>query len=281
MAIKKFKPYTPTSRYKTVLDFSDLDKVRPAKQLVEYLPYRAGRSASTGRQTIWWRGGRHKRLYRRIDFKRDKVDVPGVVATIEYDPNRSARIALIKYADGEQRYILAPDGLERGQKLLSSDSAPIRPGNSLPLEKIPVGTVVHNIEMQKGRGGQIARSAGSFATIAGRDGDYMILKMPSGELRRILKTCRATVGQVGNRERNLISLGKAGRKRWMGKRPHVRGVAMNPVDHPLGGGEGKSSGGRHPVTPWGQPTRGYKTRKKNKPSDRFIAQRRINKRIGR
>jgi large subunit ribosomal protein L2 len=281
MAIKKFKPYTPTSRYKTVLDFSDLDKVRPAKHLVEYLPYRAGRSATTGRQTIWWRGGRHKRLYRRIDFKRDKVDVPGVVATIEYDPNRSARIALIKYADGEQRYILAPDGLERGQKLLSSDTAPIRPGNALPLEKIPVGTVVHNIEMQKGRGGQIARSAGSFATIAGRDGDYMILKMPSGELRRILKTCRATVGQVGNRERNLISLGKAGRKRWMGKRPHVRGVAMNPVDHPLGGGEGKSSGGRHPVTPWGQPTRGYKTRKKNKPSDRFIAQRRINKRIGR
>ncbi|MBX7056484.1 MAG: 50S ribosomal protein L2 [Leptospirales bacterium] len=280
MAVKKFKPHTPTLRYKTVLDFSGLDKVRPNKQLVESLNYGAGRN-SAGRITIWWRGGRHKRLYRKIDFKRNKIGVAGVVDTLEYDPNRSANIALIKYADGDQRYILAPDGLQRGQTVLSADDAPIRPGNALPLEKIPVGSSVHNIEMQPGRGGQIARSAGSFATIAGRDGDYSILKMPSGETRRVHCRCRATVGEVGNREHNLVSLGKAGRKRWLGRRPHVRGVAMNPVDHPLGGGEGKTSGGRHPVTPWGQPTRGYKTRKKNKPSNNFIIQRRVNKRIGR
>ncbi len=280
MALKKFKPHTPTLRYKTVLDFSGLDKERPPKQLTESLNYTAGRN-NAGRVSVWQRGGRHKRLYRKIDFKRDKIGVPGQVESLQYDPNRSANIALIKYVDGDQRFILAPDGLERGQQILSADDAPIRPGNSLPLANIPVGSSVHNIEMQPGRGGQMARSAGAFATIAGRDGDYMILKLPSGEMRRIHHRCRATIGIVGNREHNLVSLGKAGRKRWMGRRPHVRGVAMNPVDHPLGGGEGKSSGGRHPVSPWGQPTRGYKTRKKNKPSNNFIVQRRVNKRIGR
>lgn len=281
MAIKKFKPYTSSIRTKTVLDFSDLDHDVPApKKLLETLNYRAGRN-DQGRVTMWQRGGRHKRKYRKIDFKRNKRGVKGKVAALHYDPNRSAHIALIKYADGEYRYILAPDGLAKGADVLAGPEAPIRPGNALPMENIPVGTMVHNIEMEPGRGGQVARSAGVFATIAGSDGQYIILKMPSGETRRILRSCYATVGVVGNREHNLVKIGKAGRNRWKGKRPNVRGVVMNPVDHPLGGGEGRSSGGRHPVSPWGQPTRGYKTRKKNKPSDRFIIQRRINKRIGR
>lgn len=280
MALKKFKPYTSAIRYRTVLDTRDLDKTPAPRYLLEKLNYTAGRN-SAGRVTMWHRGGRHKRQYRKIDFKRDKRGIPGVVAAIHYDPNRSARIALIKYADGEYRYILAPEGVAKGQEVHAGPDSPIRPGNALPLENIPTGSLIHNIEMQPGRGGQMVRSAGGFATLTGRDGDYMILKMPSGETRKVHRACYATVGALGNREHNQVSVGKAGRSRWLGKRPTVRGVAMNPVDHPLGGGEGKSSGGRHPVTPWGQPTRGYKTRKKNKTSNRFIVQRRINKRIGR
>ena len=280
MALKKFKPRTSSLRQKTVLDYSGLDKERPPKRLLESLNYGAGRN-SAGRITMWHRGGRHKRQYRKIDFKRDKRDIAGVVTSLQYDPNRSANIALIKYSDGDFRFILAPDGLEKGGEVKAGSGVPIRPGNALPLADIPQGTVVHNIEMQPGRGGQIARAAGSFATIAGIDGEHAILRMPSGEMRRVNKRCFATVGQVGNREHNLVSIGKAGRKRWMGRRPIVRGVVMNPIDHPLGGGEGKSSGGRHPVTPWGKPTKGYKTRKKNKGSDRMIIQRRVNKRIGR
>ena len=280
MAIKKFKPYTNSSRTKTVLDFSGLDYERPPKTLVDTVNYTAGRNGQ-GRISAWQRGGRHKRKYRIIDWKRNKRGIPGVIASIQYDPNRTANIALIKYKDGEYRFILAPEGVEKGQEIMTGPEAPIRPGNALPLTSIPFGTIIHNIEMQPGRGAQIARSAGSFATLAGRDGDYMILKMPSGETRKIFKDCYATVGAVGNRERNLVKIGKAGRKRWMGRRPNVRGVVMNPVDHPMGGGEGRTSGGRHPVSPWGQPTKGYKTRKKNKQSDRFIVQRRVNKRIGR
>ncbi|MEQ9367101.1 MAG: 50S ribosomal protein L2 [Leptospirales bacterium] len=280
MAIKKFKPYTSTSRFKTVLDFSGLDKDAPPKTLIETIKYSAGRN-NAGRITMWQRGGRHKRKYRTIDFKRNKIGVPGSVAAVHYDPNRSCFIALIKYADGDYRYILQPEGLAKGAQVVAGPESPIKTGNALPLESMPVGTQVHNIEMQPGRGGQMVRSAGAFATVAGVDGDYIILKLPSGETRKIGRRCYATVGAVGNREHNQVKIGKAGRKRWMGKRPNVRGVVMNPVDHPLGGGEGKSSGGRHPVSPWGQPARGYKTRKKNKPSDRFIVQRRINKRIGR
>lgn len=280
MAIKKFKPYTNSIRFKTVLDFSGLDDSAPPKTLIDTVKYSAGRN-SAGRITMWQRGGRHKRKYRKIDFKRNKTGVPGTVAALHYDPNRSCHIALIKYKDGDYRYILAPEGLAKGAEVVAGPESPIKTGNALPLERVPVGTQVHNIEMQPGRGGQMVRSAGAFATVAGIDGTYIILKLPSGETRKISKKCMATVGAVGNREHNQVKIGKAGRKRWMGKRPNVRGVVMNPVDHPLGGGEGKSSGGRHPVTPWGQPTRGYKTRKKNKPSDRFIVQRRINKRIGR
>ena len=280
MAIKKFKPYTNSIRFKTVLDFSELDNTQPPKTLIETVPYKAGRN-SAGRITMWQRGGRHKRKYRTIDFKRNKLGVPGVVTALHYDPNRSCHIALVKYADGDYRYILAPEGVKKGAEIMAGPEAAIRNGNALPLENIPVGTMVHNIEMQPGRGGQMVRAAGGFATVAGTDGAYIILKLPSGETRKISRKCYATVGTVGNREHNQVKIGKAGRKRWMGKRPNVRGVVMNPVDHPLGGGEGKTSGGRHPVTPWGQPTRGYKTRKKNKQSDRFIVQRRINKRIGR
>ena len=279
MALKKFRPYTNSIRYKTVLDFSGLDDTPPPKRLLESLNYKAGRN-SKGRVTTRFRGGRHKRKYRIIDFKRDKRGVPGVVEALHYDPNRTANIALIKYQDGDWRYILAPEGLEKGQTVIAALDAPIKPGNCLPLHRIPPGTVVHNVEMQPGRGGQMARSAGSQVTVAGQDGDYMILKPPSGETRKIHKECMATIGKVGNSERSLLSIGKAGRSRWLGRRPHVRGVVMNPVDHPHGGGEGKTSGGRHPVSPWGQPTKGYKTRKKNKPSDRFIVERRAKKRRG-
>ena len=280
MALKKFRPYTNSIRYKTVLDFSGLDKGPVPKGLVEVLNYKAGRN-SAGRVTIRFRGGRHKRKYRIVDFKRNNTGVKGIVHSIQYDPNRTANIALIKYEDGDWRYILAPEGLQKEQEVVSAENAPIKTGNCLPLYKIPPGSIVHNVELQPGRGGQLARSAGGYITVAGRDGDYMILKMPSGETRKVYKTCMATMGKIGNSERSLLSIGKAGRTRWLGRRPHVRGVVMNPVDHPHGGGEGKSSGGRHPVSPWGQPAKGYKTRKKNKPSDRFIVQRRVNKRIGR
>ena len=280
MALKKFKPTTAATRYKSVLDFSELSKEGPRKSLTSKTRYKAGRNDS-GRISVRRKGGRHKRRYRVIDFKRYKPGVPGTVASIEYDPNRTANIALIKYADGDYRYILAPDGLKKGAAIMAGPEAPIQPGNNLPLKNIPVGTNVHNIEMQPGRGGQIARAAGGFATIAGKDAATVTLKMPSGEIRRLNANCTATIGVIGNKDRTLLSLGKAGRSRWLGRRPKVRGVVMNPVDHPHGGGEGKTSGGRHPVSPWGQPTKGYKTRKKRKRSDRMIVQRRINKRIGR
>ena len=280
MAVKKYKPATPATRYKSVLDFKVLSGDKPHKPLLKTISYKAGRN-NEGRISVRRKGGRHKKLYRIIDFKRNNPGVEGKVASIQYDPNRSANIALIKYTDGDIRYILAPDGLEVGNVIVAGPEAPVKVGNALPLEFVPPGTVVHNIEMQPGRGGQIARSSGGFATVSGKDGDYVTLKLPSGEIRKIFKKCMATIGTVGNKDRSLLSLGKAGRARWLGRRPKVRGVVMNPIDHPHGGGEGKTSGGRHPVSPWGQPTKGYKTRKKHKPSDRFIVQRRINKRIGR
>ncbi|UCH83805.1 MAG: 50S ribosomal protein L2 [Candidatus Latescibacterota bacterium] len=275
MAIKKFKPITPTLRYRTVSDFSGLTKKKPEKSLLEPLKKSGGRN-SHGRVTARRRGGGHKRMYRKIDFKRDKLNVPSKVAAIEYDPNRSARIALLHYADGEKRYILSPLGLNVGDEVVAGEAADIKPGNSLPLEKIPLGTAVHNIELVHGKGGQIVRSAGTHAQIMAKEGNYVHLKLPSGEVRVVRKECFATVGQVGNIDHENVVSGKAGRSRWLGFRPKVRGVAMNPIDHPLGGGEGKSSGGRHPVTPWGKPTKGYKTRKK-KPSDKYIVRRRAKK----
>jgi large subunit ribosomal protein L2 len=275
MAIKKFKPITPSQRYRTVSDFSALTKKEPEKSLLEPLKKTGGRN-SKGRVTARHRGGGHKRMYRKIDFKRDKLDIPSKVAAIEYDPNRSARIALLHYVDGEKRYILSPVDLKVGDEVVAGVGADIKPGNSLPLEKIPLGTSVHNIELVHGKGGQIVRAAGGYAQIMAKEGNYVQLKLPSGEVRAVRKECYATVGQVGNLDHENVVWGKAGRSRWMGFRPHVRGVAMNPVDHPLGGGEGKSSGGRHPVTPWGKPTKGYKTRKK-KPSDKYIIRRRSKK----
>lgn len=278
MPVKKLKPYTSTTRYYSILDFSDLDKVAPRKSLLDTVHFSAGRMNS-GRISVRRKGGRHKRKYRIIDFRRDKRNIPAVVASLEYDPNRSAHLALLKYADGEYRYILAPNTLKKGDSVVAGETAPIRAGNSLPLRQIPPGSTVHNVEMYLGKGGQICRSAGAAAIIAGSDGDYVLIKLPSGELRKIHKECYATVGEVGAKDHNLVSVGKAGRSRWKGIRPHVRGVVMNPVDHPHGGGEGKTSGGRHPCTPWGQPTKGYKTRKKKNPTSKFIVQRRVNKRI--
>jgi large subunit ribosomal protein L2 len=259
-----------------VSDFSGLTKKAPEKSLLEPLKKRAGRN-NKGRITMRRRGGGHKRSYRVIDFKRNKLEVPAKVAALEYDPNRSARIALLHYADGEKRYILSPDGLKVGDKVEAGPQADIQPGNALPLERIPLGTSVHNIEMTHGRGGQMVRSAGGAAQIMAKEGDHVQLKLPSGEVRMVRRECYATVGQVGNLEHENIVVGKAGKSRWLGIRPHVRGVAMNPVDHPHGGGEGKTSGGRHPVSPWGQPTKGYKTRKKRKPSSKFIVRRRAKK----
>ena len=279
MAIKKLRPTTATTRYQSVIDRRDLSKEGPHKPLLDTLNYKAGRSDS-GRIAVRRKGGRVKRKYRIIDFKRNKIGIKGTVAAIEYDPNRTCNIALIKYADGEYRYILAPDGLEVGVEIISDENTPVKAGNCMKLKNIPQGSLVHNIEMQPGRGGQMARSAGAFASISGSDKGYIILKLPSGEMRKVHEDCKATIGVVGNKEHSLVSIGKAGRNRWMGKRPKVRGVVMNPVDHPHGGGEGRTSGGRHPVTPWGQPTRGYKTRKKNKRSNKFIIQRRVNKRLG-
>jgi len=272
MPIRKYKPTSPGRRFQTVQTFDEITATEPYKPLTEPLRKSGGRS-STGEVTIWWRGGGHKRSYRVIDFKRDKHGIPGKVATIEYDPNRSARIALISYADGEKRYILQPLGLKVGDTIVSGESADILPGNALPLKLIPLGTMVHNVELKPGKGGQMARSAGAAVQLVARDGEYATVKMPSSEVRKINVECYATVGQVGNLDHENVSIGKAGRTRWLGKRPHVRGVAMNPVDHPLGGGEGKTSGGRHPVTPWGIPTKGYKTRN-NKRTDGFIVTRR-------
>jgi large subunit ribosomal protein L2 len=276
MGIKKFKPITPSMRYRTVSDFSDITKKKPEKSLLAPLKKTGGRN-NKGRITMRRRGGGHKQRYRIIDFKRRKLDVPSKVAAIEYDPNRSARIALLHYADGEKSYILAPNDLKVGDTVVAGPEADIKPGNALPLEKIPLGSTVHNVEMVAGRGGQMARSAGSGAQLMAKEGGTATLKLPSGEMRMVRKECYATIGQVGNLDHENVVWGKAGKTRWMGRRPKVRGVAMNPIDHPLGGGEGKSSGGRHPVTPWGKPTKGYKTRKKNKPSDKYIVRRRQKK----
>ncbi|MEM5948719.1 50S ribosomal protein L2 [Spirochaetia bacterium 38H-sp] len=273
MAVKQYKPITPGQRFKTGLVYADLDDVSPEKSLVEGLPFKAGRGAG-GRVSVRRRGGRHKRLYRIIDFKRDKRDIPATVKTVEYDPNRSANICLLAYADGEKRYILAPRGIKRGDVVISGTAAPIAIGNALPLENIPLGTVVHNVELSPGKGGQIARAAGVGATIVAKEGDYVTLRLSSGEMRMVFKKCYATIGVVGNEDHMNVTLGKAGRSRWLGKRPKVRGTVMNPVDHPHGGGEGKTKGGRHPVSPTGIPTKGYKTRKKKKTSDRFIVKRR-------
>ncbi len=272
MAIKTYKPTSPGRRFQTVQTFDDITTNEPHKPLVENL-HRSGGRNNHGELTSWWRGGGHKRLYRIIDFKRDKKDIPGKVSTIEYDPNRSARIALVTYSDGEKRYILQPLGLKVGDAVIAGDNVDILPGNALPLKNIPLGTMLHNVELKPGKGGQIARSAGSSVQLVAKEGDYASVKMPSGEIRHIAMVCYATVGQVGNIDHENVSIGKAGRNRWLGKRPHNRGVVMNPVDHPHGGGEGKTSGGRHPVSPWGLPTKGYKTRNR-KSTDKFIVQRR-------
>jgi len=274
MAIRKYKPTSPGRRGMTVADFSEITKTEPERSLVEPLRKTGGRNAQ-GRITARFRGGGHKRLYRIIDFKRDKDGVPATVAAIEYDPNRSARIALLHYADGEKRYILAPLGLKVGDKVESGPNADIRPGNALPLSHIPVGTLVHAIELKPGKGAQLVRAAGTAAQLMAREGRYATLRLPSGEFRKVLVECRATIGQVGNPDHENIVLGKAGRSRWLGRRPHNRGASMNPVDHPHGGGEGKAPIGKPgPVTPWGKPTLGARTRKKHKPSDALIVRRR-------
>jgi large subunit ribosomal protein L2 len=273
VGIKKYNPRTPSLRYKTGLTFDEITTTVSEKSLTFGLSKNAGRGAG-GRIAVRRRGGGHKRKYRVIDFKRDKYGIPGKVATIEYDPNRSANIALIVYADGEKRYILAPKGLVVGSSVISSPTAPIEIGNTLTLENVPLGMTVHNIELELGRGGQLVRAAGLGASVVAKEGDYVTLKLPSGEMRMIFKKCSATLGSVGNEDHMNVTLGKAGRSRWLGKRPKVRGVVMNPHDHPHGGGEGKTSGGRHPVTPWGVPTKGYKTRKKSKSSGKFIVKKR-------
>ncbi|MCC6160127.1 MAG: 50S ribosomal protein L2 [Deltaproteobacteria bacterium] len=272
MAIKTYKPTSPARRYLTGSDFAEVTKSTPERALLEPLRKSGGRN-NTGRLTAYSRGGGAKRAYRIIDFKRDKIGIPAKVAAIEYDPNRTCRIALLHYVDGEKRYIIAPEQLKVGDRILSDENADIRPGNTLPLRNIPDGTFVHNVEMKIGKGGQVARSAGNFAQVMGKEGDYVLLKLPSGELRRFRRECRATIGQVGNNDHSNISIGKAGRTRWLGRRGHVRGVAKNPVDHPMGGGEGRTSGGRHPCSPWGQPAKGYKTRR-NKTSGKYIVKRR-------
>ncbi len=275
MPNRKFKPTSPGVRFRTVADFSDLSKDGPIKKLVRGKRRTGGRN-SKGRTTAWHRGGGAKRRYRLIDFRRTKEGVPAHVEALEYDPNRSARIARLVYADGERSYILAPQGLEKGQSIVSSAEADIVIGNCLPLHNIPLGTQVHNVELKPGKGGQMVRSAGASAQLLAKEGDYAQLRLPSGEVRMVHRRCRATIGQVGNLDHENIKLGKAGRKRYLGRRPHVRGVVMNPVDHPHGGGEGKTSGGRHPVTPWGVPTKGYKTRN-NPRTDRYIVRRRKRK----
>ncbi len=273
MGLKQFNPTSAGRRGMTVLTSEEVTKKRPEKSLTKFHGRSAGRNTD-GRTTIRFRGGGHKRLYRRIDFKRDKLGIPARVAAIEYDPNRSARIALVCYADGEKRYILAPQGLSVNDRIETGPEAEIRPGNALPLTGMPLGTTIHNLELKPGKGAQLIRSAGTFAQVMGREGDYVQVRLKSGEMRRILGTCMATVGQVGNVDHENVSIGKAGRTRWLGRRPHVRGVAMNPVDHPHGGGEGKSGQGNpHPVSPWGLPTKGYKTRK-NKATKKFIITRR-------
>ncbi len=276
MGIKNYKPITPGQRFKTVSDFKEITKDTPEKSLLEPITKSGGRN-NTGRVTAWQRGGGHKRRYRRIDFKRDKHDIPAIVHSIEYDPNRTARIALLHYKDGEKRYILAPDKIKVGDTIVAGEKAEIKDGNALPLNKIPVGLMVHAVEMKPKKGAQLARSAGVYAQILAREDKYALLKMPSGEVRKVPSTCYATIGVVSNGDHMNISIGKAGRSRWLGRRPNVRGVAMNPVDHPMGGGEGRTSGGRHPCSPWGQLAKGLKTRKKSKPSNAMIVKRRNQK----
>lgn len=274
MGIKKFNPTSPARRFMTVLTNDEITTRKPERSLLEDLRRSGGRN-NKGRITVRHRGGGARRAYRIIDFKRNKDGIPAKVATIEYDPNRSANIALLHYADGEKRYILAPNGLRAGDSVVSGPGADIKPGNAMPISQIPLGTMIHNIELKPGRGGQMARSAGTSAQLMAKEGDYAQVRLPSSETRKVLMSCRATIGQVGNIEHENVHLGKAGRKRHMGWRPSVRGVVMNPVDHPHGGGEGKSPVGMpSPVTPWGKPALGYKTRKKNKPSDRLIVKRR-------
>jgi large subunit ribosomal protein L2 len=272
MAVKRVKPTSPGRRFQTYSTFEEITKTSPEKSLVKILKKSGGRN-NNGRITARRRGGGHKRYYRVIDFKRDKDGIPAKVASIEYDPNRSARIALLHYADGEKRYILAPLKLNVGDEVLSGPDADIKPGNALPLANIPLGTQIHNIELKLGKGGQIVRSAGGYAQLMAKEDRYALVKLPSGEVRMVLMRCKATIGQLGNLLHENMSLGKAGRARWKGRRPKVRGVAMNPVDHPMGGGEGRSSGGRHPCSPWGMPTKGYRTRN-NKQTDRYIVKRR-------
>lgn len=273
MGLKSYKPTSAGRRGMTAVTTEELTKKKPEKSLTSFHLRTGGRNTD-GRTTVRFRGGGHKRLYRKIDFKRDKVGIPAKVVSIEYDPNRSARIALLNYVDGEKRYILAPVGLVIGVTVQSGVDAEVRPGNALPLSSMPLGTTIHNVELKAGKGGQLIRSAGGSAQVMGRDGDYVQIRLKSGEMRKVLSACMATVGQVGNVDHENVSVGKAGRTRWKGKRPHVRGVVMNPVDHPHGGGEGKSGQGNpHPVSPWGVPTKGYKTRQ-NKKTDKFIIARR-------
>jgi large subunit ribosomal protein L2 len=272
MALRKFRPLTPTQRFRTVASFDEITRAKPEKALTQHLPKKGGRD-NQGHTSAWLRGGGHKRLYRVIDFKRDKRGVPAKVAHIEYDPNRSARIALLHYADGEKRYILAPQLLNVGDTVLAGNDAEPRPGNAMELGFVPLGTFVYNVELVPGRGGQLSRSAGTFCQLMAKEGDYAALRLPSGEMRRVPLRSWCTIGQVGNEDHQNIVIGKAGKSRWMGRRPNVRGVAMNPVDHPMGGGEGKSSGGRHPCSPWGLLAKGKKTRK-TKLSDRLILRRR-------
>ncbi|MBW1834634.1 MAG: 50S ribosomal protein L2 [Deltaproteobacteria bacterium] len=275
MALKKVKPTSPGRRAQIYSTFDEISSTKPEKKLLKIIKKTGGRNVN-GRITCRHRGGGHKRKYRIIDFKRDKIGILAKVTSIEYDPNRSARIALLYYKDGEKRYILAPVDLAVGDIVVSGPEADIKPGNTLPLKNIPLGTHIHNIELRQGKGGQIVRSAGTFAQLMAKEDRYALIKLPSGEVRMVLINCKATIGRLGNVIHENISLGKAGRKRWHGRRPSVRGVAMNPVDHPMGGGEGRSSGGRHPCSPWGMPAKGYKTRKKGK-SDRYIVKKRTKK----
>jgi large subunit ribosomal protein L2 len=274
MGIKKYNPTTKTLRFKTTLTFDEITEEKSYKPLTSGFKKNAGRSTSNGQVSVRRKGGGHKRCLREIDFKRNKYNIQGAVEAVHYDPNRSSNIALILYPDGERRYIVAPESLKVGDTVVAGEKVEIKIGNALPLKNIPVGTNIYNIELHHGKGGQLARSAGASAQITGEEGDYCLVKLPSGELRKVHKECYATIGEVGNKDHINVSIGKAGRSRWLHKRPKVRGVAMNPVDHPLGGGEGKTSGGRHPVSPWGQPTKGYKTRKRKKYSNNLIITRR-------
>ena len=276
MAIKKFRPVTPSQRFRTVPTFEEITSATPEKSLLRPLHKSGGRN-NKGRITAYCRGGGHKRHYRMIDFKRNKYDIPARVASIEYDPNRSCRIALLHYVDGEKRYIIAPNELKVDDVIMSGENVENKIGNAAPLSQLILGTIVHNIEMRPGKGGQMCRSAGSMAQLVAREGEKVTLKMPSGEVRTVPRVCYATIGQVGNIDHKNVTWGKAGASRWRGRRPSVRGVAMNPVDHPMGGGEGRSSGGRHPCTPWGKPTKGYKTRSKRKSNAHLVEDRRAKK----